>query len=209
MTEEEKDMDLGNLFRNKLEENEMAADSDLTGRFMRRLDRKEFFRFNPARFNIYYLAAAAAGLTIAGLLIFTSPRNGDEALGYQTPQPEITDYGNFRLRGLISQRLVPVTGRSKDQQSCNCQARSSSGKIIDIEAGGIEPEELLPVKTAHKASCQVAICRHLILFQLIAEEIPEVHIFFLFSHSLSVIYSFKFCQVIKFLPEYCPGPAIL
>jgi len=90
MTEEEKDMDLGNLFRNKLEENEMAADSDLTGRFMRRLDRKEFLRFNPARFNIYYLAAAAAGLTIAGLLIFTSPRNGDEAMRYQTPQPEIT-----------------------------------------------------------------------------------------------------------------------
>ena len=52
MTEEEKDTDLGNLFRNKLEENEMVAESDLTGRFMRRLDRKEFLRFNPARFNI-------------------------------------------------------------------------------------------------------------------------------------------------------------
>ncbi len=89
MTEEEKDIDLGNLFRNKLEENEMVPESDLTGRFMRRLDRKEFLRFNRARFNIYYLAAAAAGLTIAGLLIFTSPRTGNEALGYQTPQPEM------------------------------------------------------------------------------------------------------------------------
>ena len=78
MTEEERDIDLGNLFRNKLEENEMVAESDLTGRVMRRLDRKEFLRFNPARFNIFYLAAAAAGLTVAGLLFFSSPRDTNE-----------------------------------------------------------------------------------------------------------------------------------
>jgi len=90
MTEEEKDTDLGNLFRNKLEENEMVAESDLTGRFMRRLERKEFLRFNPARFNIWYVAAAAAGLTIAGLLIFSSHRNGDETPGYQITKPEKT-----------------------------------------------------------------------------------------------------------------------
>jgi len=90
MTEEEKDTDLGNLFRNKLEENEMVAGSDLTGRFMRRLDRREFLRFNPARFNIWYLAAAAAGLTVAGILFFTSPRNRAEVPGNQIPQPEMT-----------------------------------------------------------------------------------------------------------------------
>lgn len=75
MTEEERDIDLGNLFRNKLEENEMVAENDLTGRVMRRLDRKEFLRFNPARFNIFYLAAAAVILTVAGLLLFSSPSN--------------------------------------------------------------------------------------------------------------------------------------
>lgn len=90
MTEEERDNDLGNLFRNKLEENEMVAGSDLTGRFMHRLDRKEFLRFNPARFNIFYLAAAAAGLTIAGLLLFTSLRNGNAAPEDQAPHPEMT-----------------------------------------------------------------------------------------------------------------------
>ena len=93
MTEEEKDIDLGNLFRKKLEENEMVAGNDLTGRFMRRLDRKEFLRFNPARFNICYLAAAAAGLTVAGLLIFTSSpdRNG-------APGDQHSDDGNDSSR---------------------------------------------------------------------------------------------------------------
>jgi PKD repeat protein len=90
MTEEERDMDLGNLFRNKLEENEMVAESDLTGRVMRRLDRKEFLRFNAARFNIYYLAAAAAGLTVAGLLLFSSPRNTNEVPEDKAPQTEMT-----------------------------------------------------------------------------------------------------------------------
>ncbi len=73
MTEEERDNNLENLFRNKLEEKEMEAESDLTGRFMRRLGWKEFFRFNPTRFNIYYVSAVIAGLTVAGLMLLTPP----------------------------------------------------------------------------------------------------------------------------------------
>jgi PKD repeat protein len=90
MTEEEKDIDLENLFRNKLEENDMVAESDLTGRFMRRLDRREFLRFNPTRFNLFYLAAAAAGLTVAGLLVFNAPRNRAGMPEDQPPQQEMT-----------------------------------------------------------------------------------------------------------------------
>src|SRR5665647_1559800 len=115
MTEEEKDIGLGNLFRNKLEENEMVAGSDLTGRFMRRLDRKEFLRFNPARFNIYYLAAAAAGLTVAGLLVFTSPRNRAEVTGDQTPQPEMTiaDVNTDETDTLQTDNITPGVKETK------------------------------------------------------------------------------------------------
>lgn len=76
MTEEERDNSLEELFRRKLAENEMAAGSDLTARFMHRLDRREFIRFNPVRFNVWYLAIVLAGLTVAGIIIFTSPRTG-------------------------------------------------------------------------------------------------------------------------------------
>ncbi len=69
MKDEERDNGLESLFRNKLEENEMVAGSDLTGHFMRRLDRREFFRFNPARLNVWYVLAVVAGLTVAGLLL--------------------------------------------------------------------------------------------------------------------------------------------
>jgi PKD repeat protein len=89
MTEEERDKNLEELFRRKLEENEMVADSNLTGRFMRRLERREFVRFNPARFNIYYLAVAVAGLTMAALIIFRST-DGNFESGKAEPEPSTT-----------------------------------------------------------------------------------------------------------------------
>lgn len=80
MTDEERDNGLERLFRNKLEENEVVAGSDLTGRFMRRLDRREFLRFNPARLNIWYLVAIAASLTVAGLLLRGPAQHDTEIL---------------------------------------------------------------------------------------------------------------------------------
>ena len=71
MAEEERDIDLENLFRKKLEGAEPDPGADLTGRFMSRLERREFFRFNPARFNLYYLTLAAAAAVAAGILLFS------------------------------------------------------------------------------------------------------------------------------------------
>ncbi len=69
MNEEKRDITLENLFRKKLQENEVPASDELTGRFMERLWRREFFRFNPMRLNIWYLTAATAALTILSLLL--------------------------------------------------------------------------------------------------------------------------------------------
>jgi len=81
---EEKNNGLESLFRNKLGDNETVAGSDLYGRFMRRLKRREFLRFNLSRFNIYYLTVAAVTLGVAGLLVFGKPdRNNDTAVRQQ------------------------------------------------------------------------------------------------------------------------------
>jgi len=83
MRDEERDNGLENLFRSKLEENEMAAGSNLEASLMRRLGRREFFRFNPARLNIWYVTLVAAGLIVAGMLLL-SPHGGETDL---TPPP--------------------------------------------------------------------------------------------------------------------------
>ena len=142
MTEEERDNDLGNLFRNKLEENEMVAGSDLTGRFMRRLDRKEFFRFNPARFNIFYLAAAAAGLTVAGLLLLTSPRNGDTTAEDQTPQTEMTVIA-YDTNDTVSLQNDAVTPKVTERKTASgtVKAETAPGGVTDRPAAIIIPAE--------------------------------------------------------------------
>jgi len=68
--EEREDMELSELFRNKLDKALIAPDPSVNLRLMKRLDRREFVTFNPARFNIYYLGAlAAAGVTAVLMLL--------------------------------------------------------------------------------------------------------------------------------------------
>ncbi len=88
MAEEERDINLENLFRKKLEGSEIEPGSDLTRRFMSRLEHREFFRFNPARFNLYYLTAAAAALLVAGILIFSRADEGSQQPLSGDPMPQ-------------------------------------------------------------------------------------------------------------------------
>lgn len=112
MTEEQKDDALENLFRSKLEENEMIAGSNLESRVMRSLERREFFRFNISRFNFYYLTAAVAALTIAGVMIFL---DSDE------PQrPPATSVQEERVTGVTGE--VVVAGESEVAVSDSAQA---------------------------------------------------------------------------------------
>ena len=140
MTEEERDNDLGNLFRNKLEENEMVAGSDLTGRFMRRLERKEFLRFNPARFNVFYLAAAAAGLAVAGLLLFSPPRNSDGTAEDQTPHSEMTVIA-YDTNDTVLRQKDTVTTKVAERKTASgtVKAETAPGGVTDRPAAIIIP----------------------------------------------------------------------
>lgn len=62
--------DIEDLFRDKLAEREYPVRESFWHDFSGKLSRREFLRFNPGSFNIYYLAGflAAAALTVAVLL---------------------------------------------------------------------------------------------------------------------------------------------
>jgi PKD repeat protein len=128
MTEEERDNGLENLFRKKLEENEMITGSDLTGRFMRRLERREFLHFNPARFNIYYLTAAMAALTVAGVILFSGTEN-DKSTTLLGSKPGIS----------VEKTADKGTEQDEEQPSAPDGKQLSSLSAGDREKTGKEP----------------------------------------------------------------------
>ncbi len=72
------DIGIKELFRNKLENAEVIPGASVNPELMKKLGRKEFLRFNPSRFNIYYLGMIIAAAITAGLLIFSKPGDSKE-----------------------------------------------------------------------------------------------------------------------------------
>lgn len=75
MEETREDKILSDLFRNKLENAEVTPSPEAGAGIMRRTGRREFLRFNPARMNIWYVAAVAAVGTVLALILSSSPEN--------------------------------------------------------------------------------------------------------------------------------------
>jgi len=100
---------LRELFRQKLENAEVIPSPSVSTVLMHRLGRREFLRFNPARFNIWYLGGIiAAG---AALTIFLSSRSGDnERIQPQQPPAEINKI-------ITSDNLVSVPGQAVLQKA--------------------------------------------------------------------------------------------
>ena len=68
-------MNVRELFRKKLDGAEIIPDPSVNAKLMRKLARREFIRFNPSRFNAYYLAGIVAVVVTAGILLFTDKEN--------------------------------------------------------------------------------------------------------------------------------------
>jgi PKD repeat protein len=81
-------MNLEELFRYKLENSEITPDAGVGNILMRKLAFKEFMRFNPSRFNIYYLAGIAAAVAVT-ILVLTS--NTGNVINHTTDdQPDMS-----------------------------------------------------------------------------------------------------------------------
>lgn len=120
-------MNIRELFRYKLENSEQIPGESVRTDLMRKLARKEFIRFNPARFNIYYLGCIAAAGAVAALLIFSN-------LGAEIRQGNIAPSYNGQLTdtlsgGLQNQQVkagrTEMTKDDKSKTISNIQAPDS------------------------------------------------------------------------------------
>ena len=68
---------LRELFKRKLNDVEILPDASVKSVLMRRVARKEFMRFNPSRFNIYYLGGILISGITAAVILFSGSENSD------------------------------------------------------------------------------------------------------------------------------------
>ena len=71
-------MSIRELFRQKLEDNEIIPDASVSSKLMRNLARREFLSFNPVRFNIYYLGGILVAGIAAAIILSSGPGNSDQ-----------------------------------------------------------------------------------------------------------------------------------
>jgi hypothetical protein len=65
------------LFRQNLENAEVIPDVSIKSRLMRHVGRKEFMRFNPSRFNIFYLGGVLVAAITTALIIVSASKEPD------------------------------------------------------------------------------------------------------------------------------------
>jgi hypothetical protein len=70
-------INLRELFRQNLEFAEVIPDAAVKLKLMRRVARKEFMRFNPARLNIYYLGGILITGITTSVILFSGSKNFD------------------------------------------------------------------------------------------------------------------------------------
>jgi PKD repeat protein len=105
-------MNIRELFRTKLEDSEVTPAGGVKDKLMRKLAVKEFMRFNPSRFNIYYSGLIVAG-AIAGILIITSgPSKNENQDSKPVPKIEVPEAAGISVipGKHISGEKPPETG---------------------------------------------------------------------------------------------------
>jgi PKD repeat protein len=88
LSKQGKNIDIDDLFRMKLEDYPVEPGAGVKSNLMKRVARREFFRFNPARMNVWYASAAATVVTIA-LAIALSDNRSHDAISKTAGQTDI------------------------------------------------------------------------------------------------------------------------
>jgi len=138
----EKRENIRELFRHKLENAEIIPDPSVKIRLMRKLIRREFPRFNPARFNIYYLGGILVALISSAIILSSidkesvqllpvdrsgefSDRDGIENISTPLEQPVIQ-----KSDKVIENGIDPIIGKETTGLSSEEKEESDQSNII-------------------------------------------------------------------------------
>ena len=116
-------MNLEELFRSVLEQSEQIPGDQVRNELMKKLARREFIRFNPFRFNVYYLTGIVAAAVTAAVILFSGPHqeSGAEPGGVNEPvnkkeiQMKTSDSAESNTSGpvIMESQVMKEGGNSK------------------------------------------------------------------------------------------------
>lgn len=107
------------LFRHKLENAGLVPGEGVNGELMKKLGRKEFMRFNPSRFNIYYAGLIAAAAATAVILMLSGKASEEQKPSSSLPlqQTETPYAAPAGTRNTVAKRPArKISARISDKQ---------------------------------------------------------------------------------------------
>jgi hypothetical protein len=151
---EREDMELRELFRNKLENAGIVPDPSVNVRLMKKLARREFVTFNPARFNAYYLGGLVAAGIAAALLLSPSDRSVS-----QLPE-EATN----QVSAIVQEKVLAADEKTEADK---VEIKSETKSQVTSKSSGRKPSALPATIEKREDRSQLSKTDH-------AENIPSV-----------------------------------
>jgi hypothetical protein len=147
------------LFRNKLEYAGIVPDASVGSILMRRLARKEFLRFNPARFNIYYLGVAIIAGVTAGIILFSNAdstkKSTSETVGNKTNELVNSDYLNIPAGQVINRAPEKRNNDHLRKITSDTDKGFETAKLKD--AGNSAGQRNIPVSVPARVNDSISI----------------------------------------------------
>ncbi len=121
MKAKKQNISIRELFKLKLNDAEILPDPSVKSKLMRRVARKEFIHFNPARFNIYYFGGILVAGIAASVILFS---------GSETPDTLKTLSDSGKLSNRDTSSFINIEIGQPFRKESNKSNVSHSGSII-------------------------------------------------------------------------------
>ncbi|MCX6255970.1 MAG: PKD domain-containing protein, partial [Bacteroidia bacterium] len=144
MKAKKQNMNVRELFRQKLGNAEIIPDASVSAKLMRKLARREFLRFNPARFNMYYLGGIlVAGITTVFILSSDSGKS-EQLMPLNLSNEIIRTESKENLNVTVEQTVLLKSDKLNEKSSESIKNKPDSRSKVESEnepAQNIESRE--------------------------------------------------------------------
>ncbi len=152
MAQRGRNIDIDELFRSKLENYPVTPGDAVRAQLMKKVSAREFLRFNPGRFNIWYLAASAITVSVVLTLALSNNQPSDATGNFAAQDTAILDE--------VTPKTLPDTTISIKEKDINVKESKTTetrgGNSVRSQGGKIPAEERISQTTIAKQTQPVS-----------------------------------------------------